>query len=183
MNTVSIETLRADLKCAWEWEALFPDAQETGDWIYGIGPESMNTLKELQANSCSAYTLQSLGEAVMRNQVIAPVKVSDKVLRLVTSLKSANAAALLYQNAEDSGTCNLDSPVIRLAHWKESEVKQVSLLSGIDISRQLSGYWRGYRFVSTAMHGQAGLRTKMAETAKMHLAADGFDVAMYYQMD
>ena len=52
--------------CAWEWEALFPDAQETRDWIYGIDPESMNTLKELQANSCSAYTLQSLGKAVMR---------------------------------------------------------------------------------------------------------------------
>ena len=87
------------------------------------------------------------------------------------------------KDTEDTGTCNFDSPVIRLPRWKDYEVKQACELAGVQIGGQLSGWWRGYRFVSTAMYGQAYCRTKMAETAKMHLEADGYDVSMYYQID
>lgn len=179
-QTVSIETLRADLKCSWEYSS--DEEIEKGDWIFGIDPESMNTLKELKTKSCKTYTLATLAFAVMNNHTIAPAKTSDKVIRLSEALIRANLAALSVQ-MEDSGTCNFDSCVIRLPRWKDYEIKQACELAGIEIGEQLSGYWRGYRFVSTAMHGQAGLRTKMAEVAKQSLAADGYDTAMYYQMD
>lgn len=180
MRTVSIETLQHDLKCAWEGSST---EKRLGDWIFYIDPESMNTLKELLEKSCKSYNLSSLAWAVMNNHTIAQAKTSDKVINLVEALKKANEAALTVSDTDDGGSCNFDSPVIRLPRWKDYEIKQAIELSGVDISDQLSGWWKGYRFVSTTMHGQAYRRTKMAEAAKKSLAADGYDVSMYYQMD
>lgn len=183
MNTISIETLRADLKCAWEGSEIIDQICTDGEWFFAIDPECMNTLKEIKSKSCKTYSLASLAFAVMNNHTIAPAQTSDKVLRLSEALKRANEAALLVKDTEDTGSCNFDSPVIRLPRWKDYEIKQACELAGVQIGDQLSGYWKGYRFVSTAMYGQAYCRTKMAEAAKRHLSADGYDVSMYYQMD
>lgn len=107
----------------------------------------------------------------------------EKVLKLVEALKRANEEALKFSSVEDSGSCNLDSAVIKLLRWKEEEIKEVSELSGVSLSDKLSGFWNGYRFVSTEMHGQANKRSRMAEASKKSLEKDGYDVCMYYQAD
>lgn len=178
---ISVETLRADLKCSWEYST--PEEQVNHGWFYGIDPESMDCLKNLLLKSDKTYSLSSLAFAVLNNHTIRPAIIHDKVIKLSEALERANEAALLYKDFNDGGSCNFDSAVIRLLRWKETEVKQASELAGIEIGEQLSGWWRGCRFVSTAMHGQASRRTKMAEAAKKSLEADGYDVAMYYQMD
>lgn len=178
---ISIETLRADLKCAWEGSEK--ERRDSGDWIYYIDPESMDLLKSRLRISDKLYSLSSLAFAIMNDHTIAPLQTNDKVIKLSEALIRANEAALLLSETNDGGTCNFDSPVIRLLKWKDYEIKQACELAGIEIGDKLSGFWRNYRFVSTAMHGQANCRTRMAEAAKKSLEADGYDVAMYYQMD
>ena len=180
---ISIETLRADLKCAWEWENTTQEQKDNGEWIYAIDPESMDCLKDLKGKSCKTYSLSSLAFAIMNDHTIAPLQTSDKAIKLSEALERANEAALLLSETNDGGTCNFDSPVIRLLKWKDYEIKQACELAGIEIGDKLSGFWRNYRFVSTSMYGQANCRTRMAEAAKKSLEADGYDVAMYYQMD
>jgi hypothetical protein len=108
---------------------------------------------------------------------------NSKVQNLVNALKKSNEAALKLKDTEDGGSCNFDSPIIKLPRWKESEIKEASEESGVDIGDQLSGWHKGYRFVGTVKYGQANCRTRMAEAAKKSLEADGYDVSMYYQMD
>jgi hypothetical protein len=106
-----------------------------------------------------------------------------EIEKLADALKRADKAALAVANTEDGGTCNFDTPLIKLPRWKTSEIKEVSEKSGIEIGDQLSGWHKGYRFVDTTKHGQANCRTRMAEAAYHSLEADGYDVCMYYQMD
>lgn len=178
---ISVETLRADLKCSWEYST--PEEQVNHGWFYGIDPESMDCLKNLLSKSDKTYSLSSLAIAVLNNHTIRPAIIHDKVIKLSEALERANEAALLLSETNDGGTCNFDSPVIRLLKWKDYEIKQACELAGIEIGDKLSGFWRNYRFVSTSMYGQANCRTRMAEAAKKSLEADGYDVAMYYQMD
>lgn len=109
---------------------------------------------------------------------------NEKIQKLAEALKKADQEAKKLSETPDDGSCNFDSPVIRLPRWKESEVKEASELSGVEIGDMLSSkWWRGCRFVSTAKYGQAGRRTVMSEAAYNSLKADGYDVSMYYQMD
>lgn len=107
----------------------------------------------------------------------------EKVQKLVEALKRTNEAALAEANTNDSGTCNFDTPLICLKGWKSSDIKEASESAGIEIGEQLSGWHKGYRFVSVKLYGQANRRTLMAEAAKRSLVADGYDASMYYQMD
>lgn len=108
---------------------------------------------------------------------------NNKISNLVEALIMANENAMLKANVSDSGSCNVDSVVIKLNRWRESDIEEVKKLSGVYIGGQLSGYWKGYRFVGTTRYGQADRRSAMVEMAYNSLNGSGYDVMLYSQMD
>lgn len=107
----------------------------------------------------------------------------EKIQKLAEALKRADEAALREANTDDGGTCNFDTPLIRLEGWSKSEIKEASDLANVEIGDKLSGWHKGYRYVRVKLYGQANRRTLMAEAAERSLEADGYDVSMYYHMD
>lgn len=107
----------------------------------------------------------------------------DKVRDFIHAIDKANRAALIERETPDSGTCNLDSVVIRLPYWKEKDLEEVREATQVHISSKLSGIWSGYRFLGTRSTGQAHRNTIMVEAAYNSLKEDGYDVLMYYQID
>lgn len=111
----------------------------------------------------------------------------DKVYHLIAAIQRANTAAIeaARKNPDDGGTCNLDSVIIKLDRWKAEDIKAVSEATGASISHQLSGWHKGYRFLGTTAHGQAGLRTRMVEAAEKSLKAENpaLDISIWYHAD
>lgn len=98
--------------------------------------------------------------------------------KLERALMNADKAAMQFANSEDFGTCNFDTPVIRI---KATE-KQMASLDYKVIKVDEKG-WRDCWFVFLPLMGQANRRTRMAEAAARSLIADGFEAGVYYQMD
>ena len=97
---------------------------------------------------------------------------------LMTAQRNAFEAEKL--NSEDGGTCNFDTVVLK--------TKGISskLLNGLDIEiDRITGecFWKGFSFVWFETHGQANLRTRMAEAAYKTLKELGYEANMYYQAD
>lgn len=103
--------------------------------------------------------------------------------KLAIALKKANKAAYDVVGYEDGGTCNFDCALIKLPKLTTEEEKIIGDLSGVNIKDKSYGIWKQYRFVRTVSHGQAAMRTRMAEATRDSLKEDGYDCAMYYQMD
>lgn len=98
--------------------------------------------------------------------------------KLERALMNADKAARQFAESKDSGTCNFDTPVIRI---KATE-KQMASLDYKVIKVDEKG-WRDCWFVFIPLMGQANRRTRMAEAAARSLIADGFEAGVYYQMD
>jgi hypothetical protein len=101
--------------------------------------------------------------------------------RLVTAFKAANEAAIAADPKNDGGSCNFDTPVLRLPGVRQEDVFACATAAGIGVDRT-KWLGPGY-FVRTAARGQAMRRTVMAEAACKELKARGYDVMMYYQLD
>jgi hypothetical protein len=103
---------------------------------------------------------------------------------LVQAFREAAAAALAADRGQDAdgGTCNMDTPVIRLPGVREKFVQECAAEAGISAS---AIEWLGRRcfFVFVPLKGQAARRSRMAEAACRQLKEAGLDAAMYYQMD
>lgn len=111
-----------------------------------------------------------------------------QIKHLTEALNRANEAAKLAgeANPDDGGTCNFDSVVIRLPRWTPEEIAQVHEGTTARISDHvLSGWFRGYRFVTTTTGGQGALRSRMMGAALESLKAETpeIDVRGYYQAD
>lgn len=98
--------------------------------------------------------------------------------KLEKALMNADKAARQFAESEDFGTCNFDTPVIRI---KATE-KQMSSLDYKVIKVGEKG-WKDCWFIFIPLMGQANRRTRMAEAAARSLIADGFEAGVYYQMD
>ena len=87
-------------------------------------------------------------------------------------------------NSEDGGTCNFDTVVLKTKGVPAKVLNEASGLTGIRFDR-ITGerFWKGFSFVWFETHGQANLRTRMAEAAYNTLKKMGYHVNMYYQMD
>lgn len=83
----------------------------------------------------------------------------------------------------DGGTCNFDTPVVNFSGMTQKDVDEVSRISGVRIGDKMSGFFKGYRFVSVELVGQANNRTRMAKAAQETMSAMGIDSMMYYQCD
>jgi len=109
-----------------------------------------------------------------------------KVKLLIEALdKAYQAAQVVYDhNKDDGGTCNMDSPLIKLSGWRDADIQEVNKNSKLKIGDKLSSTWfRNYRFISGGAYGQANLRTRMNTTIKKSLDESGYDVTMWYCMD
>lgn len=109
-----------------------------------------------------------------------PVKITGKYKKLQEDLEIAKAVGreaeehyMALHNYNDGGTCNFDSPTIRLPRWNKRNVESLGAYE-----------WYKSRFVfSPNSRCQGYGRTVNAEAMCKALSDMGYDAGMYYQMD
>lgn len=100
---------------------------------------------------------------------------------LIDAFKAADKAARDAEPAEDGGSCNFDTPVIKLPRVRATLVHECAADAGIRVSPAY--YGAGRWLVHVYAPGQAYKRTKTAEAARDALQAAGFDAAVDYRLD
>lgn len=106
---------------------------------------------------------------------------------LIGAFVAAREAARLADPGEaaDGGTCNFDSPLIRVRGARRAFIEACAGEAGLTVSLR-SGRGPAWFFLGVPLLGQANRRTKMAEAATASLKASGLvelEAAMYYRMD
>lgn len=109
---------------------------------------------------------------------------------LADLFRKAEAAALAADPGDglqnDGGTCNFDTPVLRLPRVRAVVVEAAAAEAGVNVSRSS---WLGGPawFIGVTTKGQADRRTKMAEAAYRVLKAAEIPgvlhASFYQQMD
>ena len=104
---------------------------------------------------------------------------------LTHAFREAAAAALAADPGPeaDGGTCNFDTPAIRLPGMRERLVQECANEAGISAS---AFDWLGGRrwfWIHVPNHGQANRRTRMAEAGCRRLKELGLQARMYCQAD
>lgn len=107
----------------------------------------------------------------------------DKYTQLTDALLKAKEAAKEFENTEDGGTCNFDSPAIdyRAMHMNKSKTIEAIKAAGLHAFE-----WKfcGIKLVVSDLgKGQGNRNTRMAEAAHRSLTESGIISEMYYQMD
>ncbi len=104
----------------------------------------------------------------------------DTTTLLTISLIRAKLEAKKFVDVDDGGTCNFDTPVLKLgSEWTDERIKRAFNLTGL----------RPYRVnentisVLDACEGQGFRRTAMAEAFRDSLKASGYEAYVEYQMD
>lgn len=105
---------------------------------------------------------------------------SKEIDALELAIMRAEQDAQKYADTEDGGTCNFDSPMVRI---KATE-KQLSVMD-----------WPVYKYgkrhadgttwfvISMNLNGQGNRRTRMAQAAADSLRAQGYETSLYQSMD
>ena len=104
----------------------------------------------------------------------------DVTTILTISLIRAKLEAKKYADVEDGGTCNFDTPVLKLgSEWTDERRDRAFALTGL----------RPYRISKSTIHvldaveGQGFRRTAMAEAFRDSLRASGYEAYVDYRMD
>lgn len=99
---------------------------------------------------------------------------------LETAIMNASKAAEAYAYTEDGGTCNFDSPAIRV----KATARQMAMLdfSVTKWGRRLPDGSTWY-VINMPLSGQGNRRSRMAEAAADSLRAQGYEACVCYQMD
>lgn len=107
---------------------------------------------------------------------------TGKYKKLSEDLKAAIETAKLFDNGEDGGTCNFDSPSLALPRWNESKVKQAAKEAGTSCFKwELYG---GARYVFTPpTRAQGNRRCRVSEAMCKALTDLQYDVLEYCAMD
>lgn len=108
-------------------------------------------------------------------------RIPEKAVALIAALRKAKEAALRYKDVEDGGTCNFDTPTIRLERWQEKTVKIICKIAGLDCSKW-ENYYMNYHILG-GCYGQANRRTDMAEAFAKSLENDGYKASVWYAID
>lgn len=98
--------------------------------------------------------------------------------KLMNDIAYAAAVAIMYDEVEDGGSCNFDTPIVELTLTKKERVAVAEFLTPIGT--------RGYKncyFVEVPLYGQGNRRTRMAEAAAEALRKEGYKASVYYQLD
>ena len=105
---------------------------------------------------------------------------AERILALRCALLIAYSEAQKLKDMEDGGTCNFDTPTLKLtSEWKEADVNEAFKLTGLQPYKVEKGYYH----ILGACEGQGDRRTAMAETFRDSLKALGYNSHVYYQMD
>jgi hypothetical protein len=108
-------------------------------------------------------------------------------LTLVAAFKAARQAAdTAGFNAEDGGTCNLDSPAFRLKGASEAKLRASAQAAGIGVSPFTWFGGRRWFWLTGVTLGQGNRRARMSAAATKALKAahvPGLEVCEYCQMD
>ena len=107
---------------------------------------------------------------------------SERSENLKKALIRAKEAALLFAGVNDGGTCNFDSPMIRLYRWRQAEIEEAFNGTGLRYF-DTTIFGTKYYVVCGGAYGQANRRTTMAEEMCRIIKEAGFEATMYYQMD
>src|SRR6516162_9819531 len=103
---------------------------------------------------------------------------------LVEAFKAARDAPLAADKGPDYdyGSCNFDTPVLKLKNVREQTVVNCALEAGVHVYAR---NWLGsrYFFVDVPLRGQGVRRTLMAEAATKRLKELGYKAYTYYQLD
>ena len=96
---------------------------------------------------------------------------------------AARDAAIAADPTEDGGTCNFDTPSIRIENARQSMIEEAAKAAGISVT-EFTWFKRRWFWVNVPLHGQANRRTKMAQAANDVLKTrPELNAMMYYQMD
>lgn len=108
---------------------------------------------------------------------------------ITEAIKDAAAAATAAgRDEEDGGTCNLDTPAIRLPRLSRKAKDTIEHVSGVRLSK-FDAWGSGWYTVLVPLLGQANRRSRMMEAAMCALQTydgcmgDEVQVCGYYQMD
>ena len=103
-----------------------------------------------------------------------------KTLELKSALLIAKIEAEKFKDTDDGGTCNFDTPTLKLpsewTNWMLDVAFQRTGLSYERVSKETI-------FIHGAVEGQGFRRTTMAEAFRDSLVASGYVSYVYYQMD
>jgi hypothetical protein len=99
--------------------------------------------------------------------------------KLLEDLKVAKEKALAYKNETDGGTCNIDTPLIKLEGTNEQELQE---LIGEEYGVcHYNGDW--YEIAFKVMSGQAHRRTMMAMEFILTLRELGYKSYVHWVID
>lgn len=105
---------------------------------------------------------------------------AEKILALRCALLIAYSEAQKLKDTEDGGTCNFDTPTLKLtSEWKEADVNEAFKLTGLQPYKVEKGYYH----ILGACEGQGSRRTAMAEAFRDCLRELGYTSYVYYQID
>ena len=103
-----------------------------------------------------------------------------KTLELKSALLIAKIEAEKFKDTDDGGTCNFDTPTLKLpSEW-------TNLMLDVAFQRTGLSYERVSKetiFIYGAVEGQGFRRTTMAEAFRDSLVASGYVSYVHYQMD
>lgn len=103
-----------------------------------------------------------------------------KVIELEHLIKRAEDESMAFKDVEDGGTCNIDTPIIKLPEGiKPRDLEQLSW----HVIRVGERGFEGWYFLYTRILGQGDRRTAMAEAVAKYLNNNGVEASVYYQMD
>ena len=108
------------------------------------------------------------------------------IIKLKAAVETAQNEAMKLKDTDDGGTCNFDTPVIKLPEGIKPRKDLEGYLDKYNrpmLEKAWGRMWKGWYFVNIELHGQGNRRTAMAEAAAKSLEASGLQAGVYYQMD
>ena len=102
--------------------------------------------------------------------------------KLGLALLDAKEEIKQYEKYDDGGSCNLDSPLVKLERPNMNALRKLNEDFEVRV-HPAGGWWKGYYYVGIPLSGQGYRRTKQAECVRDVLEKHGFDAAVWYCMD
>lgn len=99
---------------------------------------------------------------------------------LEAAICKAEAAAQKYADTEDGGTCNFDTPIIKVKATERQLAQMDWQVFKVGKRQPDGGTW--YQILIN-LSGQGNRRTRMAEAAAKSLQESGYNASVYYEVD
>lgn len=142
---------------------------------------------ETHRSQCEIYRTQqqkAIRKKQQEERLRRRMEQDPRLSAFSAALRSAASAAVALKLSTDTGTCNFDSPAF---DFKAAGLSRKEAEFAIEKAGLRSFVWKCFSspllVICGFTHGQAEMRTQMAETFASCLTASGYPCIMYYQMD